>query len=85
MKANWDAVVGKMNNPIVIDRFVRLSLCHFTSHDDVADVDAFFKDKDTSSFNRTLEQTKDKSRARATYKERDAGAIKEWLAANNYL
>lgn len=84
MKDNWATVLTKLSNPIVLDRFIRSTLSSFLDEADVQDVTAFFQDKDVSSFNRTLETTKDKSAARAAYKKRDAAAIKEWLSANGY-
>ncbi|KHN94795.1 Peptidase M1, alanine aminopeptidase/leukotriene A4 hydrolase [Metarhizium album ARSEF 1941] len=85
MKGNWDACVAKLGNPIVVDRFVRVSLGGFTDVSAVDDIEQFFKDKDTKSFDRTLETVKDKIRGRAAYKRRDGAALKEWLTANKYL
>lgn len=85
MKNNWDACVSKLANPIVVDRFVRVSLSEFTDDAVVDEIDQFFKDKDTKSFDRTLETVKDKIRGRAAYKKRDSAALKEWLGANGYL
>lgn len=85
MQENWDQVTKKMANPVVLDRFVRLTLGKFTDLKYLDEIDAFFKDKDTSSFDRTLEQVKDSIRTRAAYRQRDAAVIKEWLSANGYL
>ncbi|PHH70717.1 hypothetical protein CDD82_6963 [Ophiocordyceps australis] len=85
MKNNWGACVAKLGNPIVVDRFIRVSLGGFTDAAVIDDIDAFFKDKDTSSFNRTLGTVKDKIRGRAAYKARDAAGIREWLGTNGYL
>lgn len=85
MKNNWDACVSKLGNPIVVDRFVRVSLGGFTDVAVVEDIEQFFKDKDTKSFDRTLETVKDKIRGRAAYKARDSALLKEWLGANGYL
>ncbi|PNY27511.1 Aminopeptidase 2, mitochondrial [Tolypocladium capitatum] len=85
MKNNWDACIAKLGNPIVVDRFVRVSLGGFTDAATIDDINRFFKDKDTSGFNRTLGTVKDKIRGRAAYKQRDSAALKEWLAANGYL
>jgi hypothetical protein len=64
---------------------VRVSLGSFTDDSVVDEIDQFFKDKDTKSFDRTLETVKDKIRGRAAYKKRDAASLKEWLGANKYL
>lgn len=85
MKSNWDACVAKIGNPVVVDVIVRVSLGGFTDVAIVDDIDQFFKDKDTKSFDRTLETVKDKIRGRAAYKQRDAASLKEWLGANKYL
>ncbi|KAG6266511.1 hypothetical protein E4U47_005743 [Claviceps purpurea] len=85
MKNNWDACVAKLGNPIVVDRFVRVSLGGFTDVAAVEDIEQFFKDKDTKSFDRTLETVKDKIRGRAAYKARDSALLKEWLGVNGYL
>lgn len=84
-KANWDAIVAKIGNPIVVDRFVNTSLSRFTETAAIDDIDAFFKDKDTTAFNRTLQTVKDKIRGRAAYKARDGAVLKEWLSANGYI
>ncbi|ORY64143.1 peptidase family M1 [Pseudomassariella vexata] len=85
LQANWDQATKKMANPVVLDRFVRVTLNKFTDAKYLGQIDAFFKDKDTSYFDRTLEQVKDAVRGRAAYRERDAAVLKEWLSANGYL
>ncbi|KAH7120209.1 peptidase family M1-domain-containing protein [Dactylonectria estremocensis] len=85
MKANWDAVIAKLGNPVVVDRYMNLSLSRFASLDAVTDIEEFMKDKDTKAFDRTLGTIKDKIRGRAAYRERDSVALKEWLGANGYL
>ncbi|KAI8231737.1 Aminopeptidase 2 [Colletotrichum sp. SAR 10_96] len=84
LKNNWEACVEKLSNPIVVDRFIQVSLGKFTDFDSVKDIESFFADKDTSAFSRTLETVKDKVRGRAAYRERDAASLKEWLVANKY-
>jgi hypothetical protein len=85
MQQNWDKLTTKMANPVVLDRFVKLSLSKFVDDKYVAEIDKFFADKDTSSFDRTLEQVKDAVRGRAAYYRRDADVLKEWLQSNGYL
>lgn len=85
VRDNWAQIEAKIGgNPIVVDRFVNVSLSKFTSYKDVEDIEAFFKDKDTSAFNRTLDAAKDKVRGRAAYRERDADVLREWLVTNKY-
>jgi aminopeptidase N len=85
MQENWDQATKKMANPIVLDRFIKFTLNKFNDAKYIDEIDAFFKDKDTASFDRTLEQVKDKVRGRAAYRERDAASLKEWLGANGYI
>lgn len=84
IKNNYDAAIDKLDNPIVVDRFIRVTLGSFTDVSYVDEIDAFFKDKDTSSYNRSLETAKDKVRGLAAYKSRDAVALKEWLSSHGY-
>jgi hypothetical protein len=84
MKDNWDAVITKLGNPVVVDRYMNLSLSRFTDVAVVDDIEKFMADKDTSSFNRTLGTVKDKIRGRAAYRERDSEKLKEWLSAHGY-
>lgn len=85
MKENWGQIEKKISgNPIIVDRFVNSALSKFTSYREVEDIEEFFKDKDTSAYNRTLDAAKDKIRGRAAYRERDAAVLKEWLVANKY-
>ncbi|OTA99541.1 hypothetical protein M426DRAFT_325072 [Hypoxylon sp. CI-4A] len=85
IQENWETLTAKMANPVVLDRFVKRTLDKFTHTRYVDEIDAFFGDKDTGAFDRTLEQVKDAIRGRAAYRERDATVIKEWLGANGYL
>lgn len=85
MKEHWDRVVTKLGNPIIVDRFVRVSLGSFTHEAAITDLDAFFDTRDTKAFDRTLATVKDKIRSRAAYRQREAGAPKDWLASHGYL
>jgi aminopeptidase N len=85
LQENWAQACAKMANPIILDRFVKTSLSKFTDAKSLEELDAFFQDKDTSAFDRTLEQVKDAVRGRAAYRTRDANLLKEWLTANKYV
>lgn len=85
MKENWDAVIAKLGNPVVVDRFMNISLSRFNDEAVVKDIEEFMADKDTSSFDRTLGTVKDKIRGRAAYKQRDSAALKEWLNTHGYI
>ncbi|KAJ3562442.1 hypothetical protein NPX13_g8566 [Xylaria arbuscula] len=85
MQGNWEKLTTKMANPVVLDRFVKISLNKFVDNKYVGEIEQFFEGKDTSSFDRTLEQVKDAIRGRAAYYVRDADVLKEWLKANEYV
>ena len=85
LQDNYDACIAKLGNPIVVDRFIGISVGQFADDAAVDAIDAFFKDKDTHSFDRTIGIAKDKIRGRAAYKKRDTALLKEWLGANGYM
>jgi hypothetical protein len=85
LRDNWDACVSKLGNPIVVDRFIQVSLPGFTDLAVLDEMDAFFADKDTKSFDRTLETVKDKIRGRAAYRARDSEGLRMWLTENGYM
>lgn len=86
LRDHWDQFSAKLGgNPIVVDRMVSVSLPKFTDLESLRDIEAFFAGVSTKGFDRTLEQVKDKIRARAAYKTREAGLVKEWLVSNGYL
>jgi hypothetical protein len=80
----YELAAKKMTNPVVFDRFIK-SFGRFTHVKYVEELEAFFQDKDVSSYDRTLEQLKDSIRGRAAYRERDAAVLKEWLSAHGYF
>lgn len=85
IKENWDQIQQKIGgNPILVDRFINVSLSKFTTYKDVGEIEEFFENKDTTAFDRTLGTAKDKVRGRAAYRERDSAVLKEWLVANGY-
>ncbi|KAF2146106.1 uncharacterized protein K452DRAFT_324140 [Aplosporella prunicola CBS 121167] len=87
IKANWDSKVYPelKGNMVVLERFVKLSLSKFASHEVAADVGSFFANKDCKGFDRALAQSNDIMTGGAKYRERDSGVVKEWLGAHGYL
>jgi aminopeptidase N len=85
MKKNWDAVEARLSaNNVVFERFVRMGLSKFADHNIGADIASFFKDKDTSPYDRALVIVADSIRTNANYKERDERLVLEWLQAHGY-
>ena len=54
----------------------------FASEAKAAEVEAFFKDKDTPGADRSISQALETIRLNAAWLERDRAAVKDWLAAN---
>jgi hypothetical protein len=85
MRDHWDELEAKLGgNPILLDRMVMVSLPKFNDFETLKDIEEFFSKRSTKGFDRTLETVKDKIRGRATYRQRDAAALKEWLVSNGY-
>ncbi|KAJ5874451.1 Small GTPase superfamily [Penicillium soppii] len=85
IKENWDSVSTRLSfNNIVFERFVRMGLSKFADHQISDDIAAFFKDKDTTAYDRALVIVSDNIRTNASYKERDVALVLEWLQAHGY-
>jgi len=85
LRDNWDHVNAKLGgNPIILDRLVGLSLGRFSDFETLEEIEKFFSGVSTKGFDRTLGAAKDKIRARAAYKTRDACGLKAWLTKNGY-
>lgn len=84
IRSNWDAICAKMANPVVLDRFVKVSLQMFAEDEKVAEIEDFFKDKDISAFGRTLETVKDKIRGRAKFRNTQEQDLEAWLREKGY-
>lgn len=85
MKHNWDAVERRLSaNNVVFERFVRMGLSKFADHSIGADITSFFKDKDTSAYDRALVIVADSIRTNANYKERDEQQVLKWLQEHGY-
>ncbi|KAH8691108.1 peptidase family M1-domain-containing protein [Talaromyces proteolyticus] len=85
MKTNWDSVVVKISsNNVVFERFLRLGLAKLADGAAARDIEAFFQDKDTGGYDRSLVVVLDSIRADARYKTRDEQSVVEWLQAHGY-
>lgn len=85
LKDNWKSVEARLSaNNVVFERFIRMGLSKFADHAIREDILAFFKDKDTSAYDRALVIVSDSIRTNAQYKERDEKLVLEWLQAHGY-
>jgi aminopeptidase N len=86
IKNNFESIQDRLGkNMVVLDRFLRLSLEKFADRETEKDIAKFFEGKETRGYDRTLNIVSDTILGRATYKERDAAIISEWLKTNDYL
>ena len=85
IKENWDSIHKKLSgNSVVLDRFLRMSLSKFASHEVEKDIAQFFSGKDNRGYDRSLGVISDTVRGNANYRERDGKLIMEWLSAHGY-
>lgn len=84
-KENYSKLHQLMStNMVVLDRFIKVTLCNYQSFAMEKDVQQFFKDKDIHGFERSLYQVLDKIKINASCFERDNQAVEKWLAQNNF-
>ena len=85
IKNNWDMLRERLGgNMVVLERYVRMSLNKFSNYEDEKDIEAFFKDKDTTGYDRGLAVVSDTIKGAARYKGNDLAVIREWLSAHGY-
>ena len=85
LKENYPRIEKKIFPGLVgPSRLLRRSIWGFTSEDRLKEVQAFFENKSTSSFDMLLEQNYDEVRVKSRWVERDREDVKEWLAERNF-
>ena len=83
---DWQKVSKRLcARPIIMDRFIKMSLSKFASHEIKQNITNFFNDKDTEGWNRAVVQVIDTVQANANYRERDESIVLEWLTAHGYV
>ena len=86
VQENWQMLEEKLGgNKIMLERYLRMSLSKFASHQTEKEIADFFKDKDQSGFDRGLGIVSDNIKANARYRESDVEVIREWLQAHGYI
>lgn len=84
-KNEWSRVEKRLaGTSVVIDRWIKNGLTHYSDTAIRDDISSFFKDKNTGPFNRSLIIISDTITGNASYKQRDEAQILEWLKANDY-
>ncbi len=86
IKDEWETVKEQLSgNSVVFDRFLKMSLNKFASHEIEKEIASFFKDKDNRGYDRSLVVISDTIKGNANYKERDEPLVEEWLTAHGYV
>lgn len=83
MKTHWDSIYKQFSgNMVVLDRFVKSTLKVFATQDVLDDIEAFFKDKDNSGYERGLQIVSDSVRGNINWVSRDRQDVTAWLKEN---
>lgn len=72
------------SNMVVLDRFIKVTLCNYQTFEMENEVEQFFKDKDIHGFERSLLQVLDQIKINASCFERDSSEVELWLTKNGY-
>lgn len=85
IQENFETIYARFSkNIVVLDRFLKLSLQKFNDRETEQEIKKFFAGRDNRGYDRTLGVVSDTILGRASYKERDAGVILEWLKIHGY-
>lgn len=83
---NWDKLLEKFPPSLgMFGHIITLSTRGFTTQKQLDDISAFFADKDTKGFDKSIEIVKDRLKSRISWLERDRAAVEQWLRANKFL
>lgn len=85
-KENWDKLSEIYPASLgLLARVVGGASAGFSTKEQLADFEAFFKDKDTKGYDQTLANTKDRLHAYISWTERDSKDVEAWLTSRGYL
>ncbi|GAM83721.1 hypothetical protein ANO11243_017100 [Dothideomycetidae sp. 11243] len=85
IKSDWQLVWDRLSgNMVTLERFLRMALNKFASHEIEQDITKFFESKDQAGYDRGLAVISASISGQAKYRERDAEVIREWLKAHGY-
>jgi aminopeptidase N len=84
-KSKWERVHARFSvSNIIMDRWIKMGLAHYSDFGIEEDIQKFFKDKDTKAYERSLVVVSDTIEGNAKYKQRDEQLVLEWLKAYGY-
>ncbi|KAM3442840.1 hypothetical protein NHJ13734_002164 [Beauveria thailandica] len=83
---NWDLIIKSVgDNASLLGGVVAITTGGATKPEQLAKIEAFFADKNTSAFDQTLNQVKDSIRAKIAWLDRDRDDVAAWVKENGYL
>lgn len=83
IKTHWDTIYKQFSgNMMILDRFVKNTLKVFATQDVLDDIEAFFKHKDNSGYERGLQLVSDSVRGNINWVSRDRQDVADWLKKN---
>ncbi|KAG6363382.1 hypothetical protein INS49_008480 [Diaporthe citri] len=85
MNENWDELYKRLPPALsMLGSMVQIMTSSFTKPEQLAEVEKFFKDKNTSGYDQSLAQSLDGVRSKIQWLERDRSDVATWLAQNGW-
>ncbi|KAK4704663.1 hypothetical protein P7C70_g1541, partial [Phenoliferia sp. Uapishka_3] len=85
VQGSWGGLEAKLQGSTALGKLVQVSFESFSSESDADAVEAFFQEKDTTTFDQPLQQGIETVRAKARWLTRDQEDVEGWLRENNFL
>ncbi|KAE8270416.1 hypothetical protein A4X09_0g1910 [Tilletia walkeri] len=82
---HFEDVYKVLEASVSFSRIVESCITRFTRKEDLDDVEAFFKDKETSKYSMGLQQGLDSIRSNSRWLQRDSDDVAEWLRSHDFL
>lgn len=79
--AHFDALAARFERNFSFKNVIRAAMDSLTRHDDADAMEAFFRTRDTSTYDMSLAQALESVRAQAQWLERGVSAVEAWCAA----
>ncbi|KAF5326661.1 hypothetical protein D9619_004256 [Psilocybe cf. subviscida] len=84
MEDEYDAFAKRFEGNLALGSLIKYANSFYSTTEGYQAVEAFYKDKDTSKYNRALAQALDSIRSRASYVEHSSDDLAEWLSNTEY-
>jgi len=75
----------RFEDNFAMNRLVSYAFNSLTTEEDLAKIDAFFKDKQTEKYKLSLAQTRDSIMASTAWLQRDLKDVESWLKENQFM